>query len=119
MVLAGLLVTFASGCGRDGGGGPSAITAAASPAAPTQPSSTVPATSSTGVSLRLSDGTSVVAVDPATGATRVRWPEAALSLEGTWTVAVAKVGSSTVASWVDASGVVDHAGPSPTALHPA
>ena len=74
----------------------------------------------TGPSLRLSDGTAVAAVDPATGAMRAHWPSAALSTAGDWTVAVlpSADGGPATASWIDASGVVDHSGPVPDGLTP-
>ena len=74
-----------------------------------------PASAPTGPSIRLSDGHSVVAIDPATGGLRARWPEATISLEGDWTVAVADdaaLGGS-AATWMDPSGVPDRSGAVP------
>jgi hypothetical protein len=117
MALAGALVSLATGCGRGGGAQPG-VTAATAPAAPASSSLPAPTASPTGVSLRLSDGSSVVAVDRATGSTRARWADAVLSPQGTWTVTVVPSNSSTRAraSWIDASGVVDHTGPVPDGL---
>ncbi|HEY8092475.1 MAG TPA: hypothetical protein VID93_01785, partial [Acidimicrobiales bacterium] len=74
----------------------------------------------TGPSIRLSDGHSVVAIDPETGGRRALWPDATISLEGDWTVAAtdqAAIGGS-AATWMDASGVVNRSGAIPDGLVP-
>jgi len=73
-----------------------------------------PAADPIGPSIRLSDGHRVVAVDPATGGVRATWPEAAISLEGDWTVAV----DDGAARWIDPAGGVDRSAPAPAGLRP-
>ena len=68
----------------------------------------------------MSDGRSVVAVDPVTGAERGSWSDAALSLDGRWTVAVAAdPGSGTTnATWIGTTGEADRSGAIPAGLVP-
>jgi hypothetical protein len=143
-VLAGALTLLATGCGsgepatgRDGAAGapakPPVTATSVPPPVISAPVTAAPATDSvpavttkpvptnpTGPSLRLSDGTAVAAVDPATGGVRAHWPEAALSGGGAWTVAVTpgSSGGPATASWIDPTGDVDHSGPVPDGLTP-
>ena len=61
-----------------------------------------------------------MAVDPVTGAERGSWPDAALSLDGRWTVAVAADPGSggTNATWIGATGEADRSGAVPAGLVP-
>ena len=68
-----------------------------------------------GPSIRVTDGQTVVALDPATGGRRAAWTDAAISLEGNWTVA--RDGDAG-ASWFDAYGVLDRTGEVPAGLEP-
>ncbi len=63
----------------------------------------------------MTDGQTVVAIDPATGGRRAAWTDAAISLEGNWTVA--RDGDAK-ASWYDAYGVLDRTGEVPAGLLP-
>ena len=92
---------------------PAAEPAASTPA-PTPAPAPPPATP-TGPSIRVTDGRAVVAIDPATGGQRTVWDDAAISLEGNWTVARDGDGR---ASWFDAYGVLDRTGDVPAGLHP-
>jgi hypothetical protein len=133
VALAGL-----AGCGAAGSApsaSPSASTAQATAATPvpTAPPTTAPPTTAPPTTapapvpvatdrppVRLSDGRSVVAVDPATGAERASWPDAAISLDGRWTVAVGADAASgrTDATWIGATGEADRSGPVPAGLRP-
>jgi len=70
--------------------------------------------------VRLSDGRSVVAVDPVTGAERGSWSDAALSLDGRWTIAVAAdpASGTTNATWIGTTGEADRSGAIPRGLVP-
>jgi hypothetical protein len=89
---------------------------ATTPPAPTTPVTAPPAATPTGPSIRVTDGQTVVAMDPETGGRRAAWDDAAISLEGNWTVA--RDGAAR-ASWFDAYGVLDRTGDVPPGLHPA
>ena len=92
--------------------------AAADPAASTPaptPAPAPPPATPTGPSIRVTDGRAVAAIDPATGGQRTVWDDAAISLEGNWTVARDGNGR---ASWFDAYGVLDRTGDVPAGLHP-
>jgi hypothetical protein len=84
-------------------------------AATTAPVSSPPGATPTGPSIRVTDGRTVVAIDPATGGRRAAWDDAAISLEGNWTVAR---DGATRASWFDAFGVLDRTGDVPAGLRP-
>ncbi len=88
-----------------------------SPKTPTsiRPSTSIPPAAPTGPSIRVTDGETVVALDPATGGRRAAWTDAAISLEGNWTVA--RDGDAG-ASWFDAYGVLDRTGQVPAGLEP-
>ena len=90
------------------------------PSPTTTPPSTAAAPSLNRPPVRLSDGRSVVAVDPVTGAERGSWPDAALSLDGHWTVAVAADAGSggTNATWIGTTGEADRSGAVPAGLVP-
>jgi hypothetical protein len=136
--LLGHLLVVAGLAGCEGAGvatsaGPSGSTAAPAPAStaesapastarsapsPTTTPPSAPAAPATNRSpVRLSDGRSVVAVDPVTGAERGAWPDAALSLDGRWTVAVAAGPGSggTSATWIGSIGEADRSGAVPAA----
>jgi hypothetical protein len=89
-------------------------TVKADPAPPPAAPSSDPVTP-TGPSIRVTDGQAVVAIDPATGGRRAAWEDAAISLDGNWTVA--RDGGAR-ASWFDAYGVRDRTGDVPSGLHP-
>ena len=88
--LVGLLLSSGLGCG--GADPPDSATVRAEPVRPapapeTTPVPSAPASTPTGPSIRVTDGRTVVAIDPATGGRRAAWTDAAISLEGNWTVA--------------------------------
>ena len=123
-LLAGSLVgaLLISGLGCGGPDLPEATVQAdpspsVAPAPDTSPktSTSVPAAAPTGPSIRVTDGRTVVALDPATGGRRAAWTDAAISLEGNWTVA--RDGDAG-ASWFDAYGVLDRTGEVPAGLEP-
>src|SRR5207342_2613304 len=93
-----------------------------STASPTTGSPVRPVASPTGVSIRLSDGRGVAAVDPRNGGVRTLWPAARLSLEGDWTLVVTPgpAGQDTArATWVNARGEPVRSEAIPAGLRPA